>query len=70
MSIEKFLRELLNFKGENLTYFDCIENPIYLGIGPNFKKLYLERMRRYLHSVKSNDSIDAGRFDHEKIKEI
>ena len=49
--------------------FNYIENPIYLEIGPNFKKLYLERMRRYFHSVKSNDSIYGGRFDYEKIKE-
>ena len=39
-------------------------------MGPNFRKLYLERMGRYLHSVKSNDSIWGGRFDYEKIKEI
>ena len=30
---------------------------IYLEIGPNFKKLHLERVQSYLYSVKSNDSI-------------
>ena len=49
--------------------FNYIENPIYLEIGPNFKKLYLERMRRYLHSVKNNEAIQGGRLDCEKIKE-
>ena len=43
MSIEQFLQELiLKVKiGHN---FNCIENPIYLEIGLNFKKLYLERI--------------------------
>ena len=43
MSIEQFLQELLNFKGENLAYFlfsisifYCIENPMYSKLGPNF----------------------------------
>ena len=57
MSIDQFLLELLNFKGEIWHISNCIENPIHLEIGPNFKKQYLERIQRYLHSVKSNDSI-------------
>ena len=36
MPIEQFLQELLNSKGENWTYLNCIKNPIYLKIGPNF----------------------------------
>ena len=58
MFIEQFLRELLDFKGENWTYFKLYWKSYIFGeIGPNFRKLYLERMRRYLHSVKSDDSI-------------
>ena len=49
---------------------NCIENPIYLAIGPNFNRQYLERIKRYPHSVKSNDSYKGGRFDCQKIKEI
>ena len=43
---------------------------IQLKICPNFNGQYLERIKRYPHSVKSNDSYKGGRFDCQKIKEI
>ena len=63
MSIEQYLQEFEILKVKIGHIFNCIENHIYLKIGPHFNKLYLECMRRYLHSVKSNDPFQAGRFD-------
>ena len=63
ISIDQCLQELLIFEVENCTHFNCIGNPIYLTI-------YVGRAKRYLHSVKSNDSFQIGRLDCEKIKEI
>ena len=47
----------------------CIENSTYLMRGPDFDYLYLQRIKRYCHSIKTND-LKGERFDCEKIKEI
>ena len=66
MPIEKFVQELSKFKGEN-----SISLSLYQKKPDNRSELYslyLERIKRYLPYVKSNDSFYGGIFDCDKIK--
>ena len=70
MPFQQFLKELLDFKGENSYISIYIENPIYFEIPANFETRYREGEKSSFDSVKSFLSSKGGIYCSERRREI